>query len=91
MNTKKGVCITLSEGQCQKLQALADESFRTRAGYIRKIITAYLWDIEKDPGRKLTWRCGGTGVPLRAAAVSFGMRQKKPKAHIRAGRPYVSR
>lgn len=54
MNAKKKVCVLLTEEQCQKLQQLADESCRTRAGYIRKIITAYLWDIEKDPGRKLT-------------------------------------
>ena len=54
MNMKRKVCISLTEEQCQKLQQLADESCRTRAGYIRKVIAAYLRDIEQDPHRKLT-------------------------------------
>ena len=54
MKPKRKIYVSLTEEQCQKLQQLADESCRTRAGYIRKIITSYLWNIEKDPGRKLT-------------------------------------
>lgn len=53
MKHTKKVCISLTEEQCQRLQTLADESCRTRAGYIRQIIRVYLRAIEADPGRAI--------------------------------------
>lgn len=53
MATKKRVVVLLTEQECQRLRQLADESCRTRAGYIRKIISTHLRDVEENPGRKL--------------------------------------
>ena len=53
MTPKKKICISLSEQDYTRIQALADESFRTRAGYIRHLIRVYLRHIEKHPEQKL--------------------------------------
>ena len=53
MADKKKVYVSLQEKQCEQLQKLAEESFRTRSGYIRRIITVYLRQIEEHPERRL--------------------------------------
>ena len=53
MDKKKNISVALSEEQFQKLQELAEESCRTRAGYVWQIIRRYLREIELDPDRKI--------------------------------------
>ena len=53
MIKKKKVCVLLTEEQCEKIQLLADESFRTRSGYLRRLVTVYLQAIEADPEKKI--------------------------------------
>ena len=53
MKSTRKVCISLTEKQYEQIQLLANESFRTRAGYIRKIITNYLNYIESNPEKKI--------------------------------------
>lgn len=54
MKKSRKVCILLSDQQFEILQQLADESFRTRSGYIRKLITAYFEYIKLHPEQKIT-------------------------------------
>lgn len=54
MRKTKTVCVLLSDQQFNVLQQLADESFRTRSGYIRKLITAYFEYIKLHPEEKIT-------------------------------------
>ena len=47
------VSTTLPEELCAKVEALAKESCRTRAGYLRKLIKVYLQTVEQHPEQKI--------------------------------------
>ena len=53
MKLKKKVCVSLSEEQYRIIEQLANETFRTRAGYIRRVLTLYLDLINKHPEYKI--------------------------------------
>ena len=53
MKNTKRVCVSLSEKQFEILQQLAEESFRTRSGYIRKLMIAYFEYIKTHPESKI--------------------------------------
>ena len=49
----KRISVVIPENMVQQLQALAEESCRTRSSYIRQIIKRYLKEIEADPAEKV--------------------------------------
>ena len=53
MKYQKKLYLSLSEDDCRQLDALARESCRSRAGYIRRLIQAYLQHIKQHPEQKL--------------------------------------
>ena len=53
MKLKKKVCVSLSEEQYRIIEQLANETFRTRAGYIRRVLTLYLDLMNKHPEYKI--------------------------------------
>ena len=53
MKFYKKICIDLPQEMNPKIEALAAESCRLRAKYIRQIIRVYLQEIEEDPSRKI--------------------------------------
>ena len=54
MKNNTVISVTLPKELCQQLQMLAEETCRTRSGYIRQIIKAYLQNIEQHPEQKLS-------------------------------------
>ena len=53
MRWRKIVSVSLPEEDCKKLDSLARESYRTRAGYLRKLIKVYLQTVEQHPEQKI--------------------------------------
>ena len=54
MQKKKHVSLTITDEQCRKLDELAEQSMRTRSGYLRHLLAVYLRHIEKHPDEILT-------------------------------------
>ena len=54
MNETKRIYLSLPVKDRQTIQALAHESCRTRAGYLRRLVRAYLRYIEQHPEHKIT-------------------------------------
>ena len=53
MNETKKIYLSLPVKDCETIQALAHESCRSRAGYIRRLIHAYLQHIKQHPEQKI--------------------------------------
>ena len=54
MSAQKLVSTTIPAELCEQLEVLAEEACRTRAGYLRQLIKAYLQNLEQHPEQKIT-------------------------------------
>ena len=53
MKLQKHVSVILPKELCDRLDVLAEESCRSRAGYLRQLLREYLRYIEQHPEEKL--------------------------------------
>ena len=53
MEHKKMLSFFLPEDDCRRLDELARDSCRSRAGYLRRLIRAYLCYVEQHPECRL--------------------------------------
>ena len=53
MKDKKKVSFSLPEEFYAKIEMLAEESCRTRAGYLRQLVKVYIQYIEENPEQKI--------------------------------------